>query len=95
MIEAMPARRSRHFRPYRLWLLCLLYRSKGGKTRSLPIQTQHRQAPFKGPSGCYAKVQNNPVSVAVDLRGLPDGPGIYLRHVDTRLPRAEVLARYQ
>lgn len=59
-----------------LRLLCMLLRMPRGKSRSLPIQTLHRRAPFGAPWGRYPHLPY-PGSVALDLRSLlPDGSGL-------------------
>ncbi|AOE87398.1 hypothetical protein [Pseudomonas sp. TCU-HL1] len=75
-----------------LRLLCILERGARGKSRSIPIQTLHRAAPMTNLSGWY-HLPHRCGSVAIDLRGLPREPGIYLREVATRRPRSDVLAR--
>lgn len=85
--------RPRRYRDNQLWLLCQLIPLGRSKRRSQPIQTWHRPAPFKGPVGRYPQISGGCTSVGVDLRGLPNGVGIYLRLVNSWHPRAEVLAR--
>ncbi len=93
MNEAVGRRFSKALLSPGLRLLCLLYKAPRGMSRSVLILTHHRRAPFRGPSGRYPQAAICVGSVSIDMRGLPEGPGIYLRYVPVRPPRAEVLAR--